>query len=316
MSGDICTGYTFGKRRIMARIYNKTKQATHEENDEYFELVRQQAGDQYDPTQDIWRVEFQLRREGVEGFCIVTEQEDYDDQTIDEQIAAEIEGEDLPTLGTLKKAMRYTPHLWQYLTTRWLWLTVPNGDKNKARWPMHPVWQQIQAAVVASNSEPLSEEQCRLVREQRHSGRRRIIARLSTAITTSAWLMMHSAPTLAVRDFTDNVRHMARQMVRYQQEKRRRGRQRLKDALQERYAECIEYLAHEAGGLFATMGVLQQEIPAVDSMEELAVMISGELEKMAQYKGGVRQMLYDKWCREYKVSPTRRMFRIPDEVVA
>src|SRR5215469_3330228 len=67
LEGDRCTGYAFGKKRVMARIYNKTIQATDKENDEYFALIRQHAGDRFDPEQDIWRIEFELKREGVKG---------------------------------------------------------------------------------------------------------------------------------------------------------------------------------------------------------------------------------------------------------
>jgi hypothetical protein len=51
-------------------------------------------------------------------------------------------------------------------------------------------------------------------------------------------------------------------------------------------------------------------------MPDLMLHIAPDLEENAKFKGGVRQMLYDKWCREYKVSPSRRMFRVPDEAVA
>jgi hypothetical protein len=185
----------------------------------------------YDATLDIWRVEFELKREGVEGFCLDGPQEDAPERSEAEQIAAEMDAEDLPTIGTLKKAMRWTPHLWRYLTTRWLRVVEPNGDKNRARWPVHPVWQQIQEGFTHPTSDPLPPEQCKLVREQRHSGRRRLINRLATAITHSAYLMLYSDPTLAVRDFTEQMEHLAKQLADYQQEKRARRRQRMKDTL-------------------------------------------------------------------------------------
>jgi hypothetical protein len=50
LSGDTRTGYTFGKRRIVARIYNKTREAANRNDDEYFALIAQQAGENYDPS--------------------------------------------------------------------------------------------------------------------------------------------------------------------------------------------------------------------------------------------------------------------------
>jgi hypothetical protein len=314
LEGDRCTGYAFGKKRIMARIYNKTIEATAKSNDEYFALIRQHAGDTYNPEQSIWRIEFELKREGAKGFALVTQQEDYDTATDDEQIEAELEGEDLPTIGTLKKALRYAPDLWRYLTTRWLRLTLPNGDQNKARWPVHPVWQQIQAGFSPLTDTLLSEEQCRLVREQRHNGRRRLINRLATAITTSAYLMMESDPTQAMRDFLAQMEHLAHKTAAYQQQKREQGRQRLSDKRQEQFAQNVEHLAHEAGGLFAIAGVLKQQLPKVAEMPDLLLAIAEDLDKLAQYKGGVPQMLYDKWCREYQVVPPKNLLRLPPQV--
>jgi hypothetical protein len=126
MSGDICTGYSFGKKRIMARMSNKTEEAKHRNDDEYFALIEQQAGEKYDPMRDIWRSELELKREALTGFNVVVPPEAVADD--DEAIEAELDAEDWPHIGTLKKAMHWTPQLWTYLTTCWLRLTMPNGD--------------------------------------------------------------------------------------------------------------------------------------------------------------------------------------------
>ncbi len=309
MSGDTCTGYTIGKRRIMARIYNKTTEAQLRQDDEYFALIQQQAGDAYDPNLDIWRVEFELKREGVQGFCLVGRQEGEEELTEEEQIFAEMEGEDLPTIGTLKKALHWTPHLWQYLTSRWLRLVEPNGDTNRARWGVHPVWKQIQVGFTQASSPPLSEEQCQLVREQRHTGRRRLINRLASGIAVSAYLMLESDPTLAVREFTEQTERLARQMAEYQELKQHLGKKRLTTERQAQYLRNVEQLAHIAGGTFAIAGVLKQQLPAVGEMPDLILHIADDLEQIAQYKGGVSQMLYDKWCKEYKVLPPREFWK-------
>jgi hypothetical protein len=307
MSGDTCTGYSIGKRRIMARIYNKTQECVIRNNDAYFELLRQQAGEAFDPSQDVWRVEFELKREGVEGFCLIGPQEEQDE---DEEILAEMEGEDLPTIGTLKKALRWAPDLWRYLTTRWLRLVAPNEDKNRARWPVHSVWQQIQAGFTQAASEPLTDEQCQLVREQRHTGRRRLINRLAAGISASAYLMLETDPTLAVREFTAQMERLARQMADYQAQKKVSKRKRLDQQRQVAYLRNVEQLAHMAGGTFAISGVLKQQLPTVADMPDLMLHIADELEQIAQYKGGVPQMLYDKWCKEYKVVPPLRLFQL------
>jgi hypothetical protein len=57
--------------------------------------------------------------------------------------------------------------------------------------------------------------------------------------------------------------------------------------------------------------VLKQGLPQVTEMGDLLAHIVVELEEVAEYKGGVPQMLYDKWRREYRVLPPRQLFRFP-----
>ncbi len=110
-----CTGYDVGKRRIMARIYDKTVQATRMHLDWYFALLGQVAGDAYDPEQHVWRLEFELKREGVTGFRLQARPEASDP---DDEIDAELEGEDLPGVGTIAKALLWSGQFWRYLTAR------------------------------------------------------------------------------------------------------------------------------------------------------------------------------------------------------
>jgi hypothetical protein len=51
----------------------------------------------------------------------------------------------------------------------------------------------------------------------------------------SAYLMLESDPTLAVRDFTEQMECLARQLADYQQQKRLQGKQRLNAKQQERF---------------------------------------------------------------------------------
>jgi hypothetical protein len=89
---------------------------------------------------DIWRVEFQVRREGEQGFAIATTQEEMDEDDWER----ELEGEGLPRLTIIRKALRWLPRQWMYLTKHWLRVVEPGRDRNRARWPVHPIWQVIQ----------------------------------------------------------------------------------------------------------------------------------------------------------------------------
>ncbi|HEV8194376.1 MAG TPA: hypothetical protein VGP82_23240 [Ktedonobacterales bacterium] len=56
----------------------------------------------------------------------------------DEVIDAEIEAEDLPHIHGMRKALHCVGRIWEYLTKRWLCLTIPTDDPNRGRWPEPP----------------------------------------------------------------------------------------------------------------------------------------------------------------------------------
>jgi hypothetical protein len=72
-SGYHPTGYTFGKGGIQARLYNKSIEATEKANDAYFALLVARNKERYDPVLDVWRLEFQLKRDGAKGFKLYAE---------------------------------------------------------------------------------------------------------------------------------------------------------------------------------------------------------------------------------------------------
>jgi len=65
--GSRPTGYAFGNGHVQARLYNKTLETKEMANDTYAALLLAKIGENYDPKQDVWRLEFQLRREGAKG---------------------------------------------------------------------------------------------------------------------------------------------------------------------------------------------------------------------------------------------------------
>jgi hypothetical protein len=65
--GSRPTGYAFGKGHVQARLYNKTLETKENANDNYAALLLAKNAEAYDPEVDVWRLEFQLRREGAKG---------------------------------------------------------------------------------------------------------------------------------------------------------------------------------------------------------------------------------------------------------
>jgi hypothetical protein len=177
-------GYEIGKSSVRGRIYNKTVQCKKKHVEWYPTLLQERNGGRYDPEQDVWRLEFQLRREGVKGFRLYAKPEMADP---DEVIDAEIEAEDLPHLHSVRKALHWAGPLWGYLTKRWLRLTMPNGDPNRGRWPEHPTWAALREgfASVALREAELPEHGLELARAARYTGNRRLLDRMAVGVTTT-----------------------------------------------------------------------------------------------------------------------------------
>ncbi|OOZ77339.1 hypothetical protein BOW50_08365 [Solemya velum gill symbiont] len=101
---------------LSARLYNKTIELEKSGKDYMHEIWSDQG---WDGEQDVWRLEFQFRRDALRRLGI---------KTFDE-------------------LLQYLGGLWQYATTDWLRLTCPDPvDKTQTRWPTHRMWEVLQQA--------------------------------------------------------------------------------------------------------------------------------------------------------------------------
>src|SRR5262249_43223376 len=87
------TGYAIGKTAVRARLYNKSVEMRKAKQEWYPQLLAARNGERFDPALDLWRLEFQLRREGIRGFRLCAKPEMSDPDAV---IDAELEAEDLP----------------------------------------------------------------------------------------------------------------------------------------------------------------------------------------------------------------------------
>lgn len=301
MEGDTCLGYEFGKKRIMARIYNKTQQTSIKHLTWYPAFLQQRAGDAYNPEQPVWRLEYELKRDGVKGFYLETPPEISDP---DEVIQAEIEGEDLPNIGSVPKALHWAAHLWGYLARRWLRLVMPDEDANRARWPTHPTWQVLQEGFAPAFAlPPLSESKTKLVRMHKHTGYSRALKRMAVGVMASAQLLLDSDPASVLPCFLEGVMRQAQAAKAAQDEKLKKKLLTAGEQRQMRYYEQVDHLAKMALGVLTSIGVTKGELPPFTHVADLLEYLCDDLEVIASEKGGVGQMLYDKWCKVYKVMP-------------
>ena len=101
---------------IIARLYNKTLEM--EKNPRaYLEELHRECG--WDGLSDVWRLEFQFRREALRELGIIS-------------------------FSSLKESLA---GLWTYATEEWLRLTIPSEtDKTQSRWITACVWEVLQQA--------------------------------------------------------------------------------------------------------------------------------------------------------------------------
>jgi hypothetical protein len=312
------TGYSFGKGNIQARLYNKTRETAEKANDAYAALLTARNGDAYDPDQDVWRLEFQLRRDGAKGFKLYAPPEEDDDEA---EIEAELAAEDLQHIGTLPRVFARMDELFRYLSAHWLRLVVDNGSANRSRWPLHPTWAQLQRHFASQSTlstlsapSPLDENQRRLVRGARYSGKGRILRRLALGVVKSLEVedaSPTSAALLVLRRWVERVaereaERLAACCASYQDRFGAVPRwvMRGMGARWERM-EALEHRVQMLLGVFAARGVLPLEFKPAHSVGDLVLQHLDELEQEAEAKGGVEQAVADHFARVYKVSLPR-----------
>src|SRR6516165_5947396 len=138
--GGAATGIQFGRSQVVARLYNKTLESKEKCNDAYVELLTARCGEVFHPEQDVWRLEFELKREGAKGFRLYAPPEEEDPN---EEVEAEMSAEELQHIGTLPRFFTRMEELFLHLTRHWLRLVEESEDANRSRWPMHATWQQL-----------------------------------------------------------------------------------------------------------------------------------------------------------------------------
>lgn len=150
--GEQFTGWSIGKGGpISARLYDKTLEIATRSKKYYLHDLWGQAG--WFAADPVWRFELQFRR----------------------AVLAQL------SVSTLYDVLSSRGGLWQYGTTKWLRLTVPDpGDATRARWPLHPLWERIAAIDWDDGAEPLT----RVYDRNKASGER-AIARAGTSVLTT-----------------------------------------------------------------------------------------------------------------------------------
>jgi hypothetical protein len=325
------TGFDIGKSAVRARIYNKTVEMRKAKQDWYPALLAARNGARFDVALDLWRLEFQLRREGVKGFRLYAKPETSDPEEV---IDAELDAEDLPHIHSVRKALHWAGRLFAYLTTRWLRLVVPTDNPNRGRWPEHPTWAALRHAfqkLAMQGAPELPEDDRELVRTARYSGYRRLLDRMAAGLLTTEQAM-DTDPGAALVTWVAYLHRLAgrirrqqkrrvRQWAQLHTERQRAGRPLLLapdlsrgmgarlDALAR--TRKREQLLEMALGVFDAAGVVRLRLHReadVSTVSDLLVYSLEGLEAVAEAKGGIRRLLNEKWAKVYKANAPRGLF--------
>jgi hypothetical protein len=114
------TGVSVGSGALMARIYNKTEELKESGKEWFYPIWRRSAA--FDPSQPVWRLEFQLRRVALQSFRL---------------------GSRDRRISTFADLLPETGAIWRHLTSRWL--AVRERRTARSRQVLAPEWRGLHA---------------------------------------------------------------------------------------------------------------------------------------------------------------------------
>jgi hypothetical protein len=307
--GGAVTGIQFGRSQVVARLYNKTLETKEKGNDAYAELLSARCGDVFDPEQDVWRLEFEVKREGAKGFRLYAPPEEEDP---DEEVEAEMSAEELQHIGTLPRFFARMEELFLHLTRHWLRLVEESADANRSRWPMRHTWQQLREAFgQLAGVLPLDDEKRQLVRGARYRGRMRLLRWMEAGVIRSLEVEDASPTSTALMTLQRWMERIAEKEVERITAKCRRYQEQgkpiptwVRAGMDERFrrAEQVEQRVQMLVGILASHGVLPLEFKPAYSVGDLLLQYLDALEQEVNEKGGMQQVLADHFSKVYKVS--------------
>jgi hypothetical protein len=313
--GNRCTGYRFGSGDpILARLYNKTMERRTRHDEAYFALLAARNPVAFDPDEDVWRLEFQVRREGLTSFRLAPEAEGGEDGDLELQVAAELSAEDLPHLATFPKLLAHRDALFQHLTAHWLRLTRPGKGKVRSRWPTDPTWKALRRAFGRlAGAPPLDDAGRELVRAHRYEGRQRLLRRMALGVVKALEVQDASVASASLRQLADVIatkeeKHLeARKLAALEREGAIPPWVEEGMGASAEQPERVRHLIRMLLGIFAAHGVLALGDKPVHSVGDLLTQHLELLEAEAEDKGGVGQLLQQHFAKVYKRALPREL---------
>jgi hypothetical protein len=115
-TGDRLTGLMFGRDALVARFYDKTWEIRKRGVSWLPDLWGVDG-----QSEPVWRLDLQFRRKVLVEFH----------------------------LRTVADTLASIQDLWRYAASDWLSLRIPTTNRQRTRWPVDPLWHEIEAAEMA-----------------------------------------------------------------------------------------------------------------------------------------------------------------------
>jgi hypothetical protein len=313
--GTRCTGYRFGSGDpILARLYNKSTERRARHDEGYFALLAARDPVAFDPGCDVWRLEFQIRREGLTSFHLApstaadeTTEEQEDDR--EAQIEAELSAENVPHLATFPKLFEHYEALFKHLTTHWLRLTTPSRGTIHSRWPTDPAWEALRRDFGRlAGAPPLDDDARELVRAHRYEGRQRLLRRMALGVIKALEVEDASVASASLRQLAELIAVKEAEHL-----EKRKAMSRKQEGSVSPWVEAgmgaslehpdkVRHLIQMLLGIFAAHGVLALGDKPVYSIGDLLTQHLDLLEAVADDNGGIGQVLQRHFSKVYKLS--------------
>jgi hypothetical protein len=183
---------------------------------------------------------------------------------------------------------------------------------------MHPTWAYLRDTFAAeANCEPLNDDQRELVRGMRFEGKSRLLRRMLLGVIASLELEDASPTSAALAAISKWVDEAARREAERAAARRARYLARygrvpawVERGMGEREARVrqVRHRVQMLLGIFSARGVLPLELKPAHSVGDLLVQHLDDLEREADEKGGLDQVLAGHFSRAHKVAAPRDLF--------
>ena len=185
-----------------------------------------------------------------------------------------------------------------------------------------PTWAHLRDTFAEEAScQPLDEDQRELVRGMRFEGKSRLLRRMLLGVIASLELEDASPTSAALAALSKWVNEAARREAERAASRHARYLMRyghvpawVEKGMGERETRVrqVRHRVQMLLGIFSARGVLPLELKPAHSVGDLLVQHLDDLEREAEAKGGLDQVLADHFSRVYKVAAPRDLFPIKE----